>query len=230
MNIDLSKYALERHREQERKVASPGPVVTISRQYGCPSKIYAQMLIDAINAYQKEKPGRKEWSFVNKELLEQSASELQLHPSMIKYVFNYEEKSIFDEILAAQSSRYYMSDKKIRKTIGEVIRSIAIEGNVIIVGRAGVAMTRNIKRSLHVKLMAPLAWRVEGICRIENLTKDKAIKLANETDKKRKQFIDYYYGKPSDDTLFDILINCATMTREEVVQTIVEMMKIKKLI
>lgn len=230
MNIDLSKYALERYREQERRVTSPGPVITISRQYGCPSKIIAQMLVDVINSHLKEKGNRKEWSFVNKELLEQAANELKIDSSRIKYVFNYEEKSFFDEILSAQSSKYYISDKRIRKTIGEVIRSIAIEGNVIIVGRAGVALTRNIRRSLHVKLMAPMEWRVESICKMQKISPDKAVKLANETDKNRQQFVDYYWGKKADNTIFDILINCGTLSREEVVQTIFDMMKMKKLV
>ena len=50
---------------------------------------------------------------------------------------------------------YYKSDLKIRTTIAKVIRKFANEGNAIIVGRGGVAITRDIPLSLHIFLEAP---------------------------------------------------------------------------
>lgn len=227
--IDLTRYALERFREKEKE-QEPGPVVTISRQYGCPSKPVAEALTRSINNYVGAKGKRKSWSWISKELLKETANELQMHPSKIEHVFNYEERNLFDEILAAQSSKYYASDRKIRKTIGQVIHSIAHEGNVVIVGRAGAVITREIQQSLHIRLIAPLKWRVNRIMGRFNLTEEEALKRVEDIDRKRKQFMKYFYGKEYDDSLFDMVFNSSTLSQDMIVESILTMMIMKQLV
>lgn len=229
MNIDLAKYALDRVRDSEDKVKSPGPVITISRMYGCPAKSITADLVKRINSHLKETRKVSTWDWISKEILEESAKKLKIDPSKLKYIFNYEEKSLFDEILAAQSSRYYISDKKIRNTIGNVLKSIAIEGNVIIVGRAGVVMTRSIKRSLHIKLIAPLEWRLEQICKSKEIGIKEAQKMAASMDQKRQKFIDLYNGKKTDDSIFDLLINCAYQSKTDIISMLFQIGKEKML-
>lgn len=227
--IDLTRYALERFREKQQAL-EPGPVVTISRQYGCPSKPIAEALTRSINNYVDAKGKGKPWSWISKELLEETAKELQMHPSKIEHIFNYEERNLFDEILSAHSSKYYASDRKIRKTIGQVIHSIAHEGNVVIVGRAGAAITQDIQQSLHIRLTAPLKWRVNRIMGRFHLTEEEALKRVEDIDRKRKQFMDYYYGREFDDSLFDIIYNTATLSQEVIVESILTMMIMKQLV
>lgn len=229
MKINLSKYALEQYREKQ-KLAEPGPVVTISRLFGCPSKPIADDLTKAINSYLEARGKGKAWEWISKEILEETARELKMHPSRIEYVFNYEEKSLFSEILAAQSTKYYTSDKRIRKTIGMVIRSIAEDGNMVIVGRGAAAIARDIKNSLHVKLIAPDEWRAMHLMKKYDLPKDKAIKWMHATDLKRKQFLEYFYGKKSDDTLFDLVYNCAYISKEMIVESIMTMLIMRQVI
>ena len=84
--INLSRYAFERLLEREKRIARPGPVITISREYGCPSKLIAAMLTDLIN----EKYARKnKWHWISKEILEETARKLGLTPREIKYIFEY---------------------------------------------------------------------------------------------------------------------------------------------
>ncbi len=229
MKIDLSKYALDRYREKQQ-AKEPGPVVTLSRQYGCPSKPIAQALTQSINNYIEAKGKGKAWNWVNKELLEESARELKLDPTQLKYVFNYEERGFFDEILASQGTRYYASDKRIRKTIGRVIHSIAEDGNVVIVGRAGAALTRDIRKSLHIRLMASLPWRTERIMKMYDLGREQALRKIRETDRKRKKWMDYYYGRESDDSLFDLVYNCESLPEDMIVESILTTMIMRRLI
>ena len=77
---------------------------------------------------------------------------------------------IIDDILAAHLSKYYKSDRKIRGTVGKVIRNIACEGYAVIVGRGGVAITRDIANSLHINLEAPMEWRVLRVSEKHNLS------------------------------------------------------------
>ena len=228
MKIDLSQYARDRLREREQKVVKyPGPVITISREFGCPSKPISRKLVHTINRI----TGKDNWDWISKEIMEKSAKELNVKPEEIKYVFEYEEKGIFDEILAAQSKKYHRSDRKIRKSIANVIRAIAYDGNVVIIGRGGVAIARDCPNAFHVKLMAPLEWRVKGvISRRENMTYDEGVKLTLDFDRKRKKFLDYYWGGESDHSIFDAIYNCSTMSDEEIVESIILILKKRNLI
>ena len=126
-----------------------GPYISISRDFGCLANPIAERLARELSLRNKKKGINRDWKWLNKQILEESAKALELNPSKIKYIFQSQQKSIFDEIVSALSTRYYKSDKKIRKTITEVIRAIAKTGDVIIVGRGGVAFGKDNPNSLH---------------------------------------------------------------------------------
>jgi cytidylate kinase len=231
MKVDLQKYMAERLQDEGGKAKSPGPVITISRQYGCPAKRIARILVEQFNEKMLVKASRKiPWRMISKEILSESAKELEVDPSKIKYVFDYEQKGVIEELVSAHQNKYYKSDRKIRSTIGKVIRNIGIEGNVVIVGRGGVAITRDIANSLHINLEAPLEWRVlrtsEKLC----LSQEEAKKCALSIDKKRKQFRDYFEGKNSDYTMFDLTFNCMTLSVDEIVKIIIKTAELRNFI
>ncbi|NOY36781.1 MAG: cytidylate kinase-like family protein [Chlorobi bacterium] len=229
MPVDITRYAIERLRERETRKSQAGPVITISREYGCPSKIIAGELTKVIRSESKKKD-RTKWHWVSKEILQEAASSLGMTPREIKYVFEYKEHTVFDEILVAQSKRYYHSDKKIRKTISEVIRALGWEGHVIIVGRAGVAITREIEKSLHVRLMAPKRWRTVQVAKNHNISPAEATKLIDEMDTKRRKFMEYYLKSSPGIDLFDIVLNCSTLSVQEIVRFIFLLAEEKKLV
>ena len=51
-----------------------------------------------------------------------------------------------------------------------------------------------------------------------------------DTDKKRKQFREYFEGKNTDYTQFDLTLNCMTLSIEEIVKIILKTAEIRKLI
>jgi cytidylate kinase len=231
MKVDLQKYMADRFLDESGKAKSPGPVITISRQYGCPAKKIAKSLVDQINEKMIIKGLKKiQWRMITKEIFSESAKELEVDPSRIKYVFDYEQKGAIDELVSAHFSKYYKSDRQIRNTIGKVIRNIGCEGNVVIVGRGGVAITRDIAQSLHINLEAPLQWRVLRTSEKLNLKLEEAEKYALSIDKKRKQFRDYFEGKSTDYTSFDITFNCMTLSVEEIVKIIIKTAEIRNFI
>lgn len=231
MQLDLHKYMSDRLLEEYAIEHPPGPVITISRFYGCPGKKVARSLIEQLTQKMIIKGHQKaEWKMITKEIMSQSAHELEVDPDQIKYVFDYEQKGIIDDILSAHLNKYYKSDRKIRNTIGKVIRNIAYEGNAVIVGRGGVAITRDIERSLHIHLEAPLEWRALRISEKHSISMEEAEKYILDIDKKRKQFRDYFQGKNTDYTNFDITFNCMTLSVEEMVKIIVKAADVRKLI
>lgn len=227
MKIDLVQYLTDRYHERHVSNSDPGPVITIARQTGCPGKKVAQQLTDILN--QRFQKNYKPWKWVGKEIFDEAAKELELPSDEVQKVFK-EKRSIVDEILSSQSQKFYKNDRTVRKTIGQVIRSMANDGNVIIVGRGGVALTRDMQRSLHIYLEAPLQWRAAVISEKQCCTQAEALKYVKEIDKRREQYREYYEGKNTDYTWFDLHFNCMTIKVEEIVETIVKMMEIRKLI
>ena len=229
MNIDLLKYTSDRIQEEDGRFKEPGPVITISREYGCPSKIIAARLSEELTRKMFVKGKEVKWKYVTKEIMAEAARALEVDPEKIKYVFNYEQKSMVDDIISAQFNKYYKSERKIRNTIAKVIRNMAYEGHVIIVGRGGVALTHDIPKSLHIMLEAPLEWRTVRVAENYHMTQEEAKKSALEIDKKRKEFREYFQGKESDYTRFDLTFNCMAFTIEEIVHVILKAAEIKRL-
>ena len=227
MKVDLLKYMSERYLKEEHFKHYPGPVITISRECGCPAKKIATRLTELLNSKLELKNKKPLWKWISKEILHESAKELELDPKNIQYVFEYEHKTLVEELLSAHSSKYYKSDRKIRNTVAKVIRSIANEGHSIIVGRGGVAITKDIEKSLHVNLHAPIEWRAIRTSQKQNIDIHKAKTLSVQTDKKRAEFRNYFHGKNTDYTWFDVTYNCMTFTVDEIAESILKIIELR---
>ena len=230
MKVDLSKYKDEWYKEDPAKNIFPGPVVTISRELGCPAKVIASNLADELTKLKSKKAKDHEWQWIGKEILAESAKLMDVELDQIEHVFKYKHRNVLEDLLISQSKSYYKSDLKIRSTIAKVIRNFANNGNAIIVGRGGVAITRDIPKSLHILLEAPLEWRAVRTATKHEMTLEQARNYATSIDKKRAQFRDYFQGKGNDYTRFDLKLNCMTIEGEESVKIIIEAMKVRGLI
>ena len=230
MKIDLSKYLKDRYHETSLSHAFPGPVVTISRESGCPAKKLAVLLVEKLNSANLKFTKDLPWRWISKEIMEESAKELDVDLSEIKYVFDYKTHGILEDFMLSHSKKLFKPDMKIRNTIAKVIRSFADEGNAIIVGRGGVAITRDIPKSLHIQLEAPLEWRAVRTSEKQNLAIEDARKYCLDIDRKREQFRDYFQGKGNDYTRVDLNFNCMTLTLDEIAEIIISSMKIRKII
>ena len=230
MKIDLSKYLTQRYIESLGQQNFEGPVITIARESACPAKKIATRLVSRLDEIKESKAKDIPWRWINKEILSESARELDLDPAEIEYVFKFEKKNFFDDILSSQSQKYYKSDRKIRSTIAKVIRNISSEGNAIIIGRGGVAICREIERSLHVMLEAPLDWRAARTAQKYCMTDKEAAKFAVNIDKKRREFREYFHGKETDYTRFDVTFNAMTLSVDEIAESIISLMKARNFI
>ena len=224
MSIIVSKYARDRMSEKEKIKQAYGPVLTISRQLGCPAKPIARELVGLINEKTKEK-----WTSVSKEILQESASKLGIPASELRHFFKYNEQGILDGILTT-ISKFYVSDMKIYKAIEIAIRSIGQKGKVVIIGRGGAAICRNMQNTFHVRLTAPADWRLRKVMETHNMEKKQALIFMNDYDGKRTHFMMQFAKKVEQDSLFDITYNCASMKKTEIAQSIFTILKKKKLI
>jgi len=230
MKVDLSKYLNEWYKEDPARNIYPGPVVTISREVGCPAKRLASCLTERLNTIRSTRAKDHPWRWISKEIMVESARELKVDSSQIQHVFDYKTRGVLEDLLLAQSKDYYKSDLKIRTTIAKVIRKFANEGNAIIVGRGGVAITRDIPKSLHLFLEAPQEWRAIRVAEKHKFSIEQARSYAQSIDKKRAHFRDYYQGKGNDYTRFDLKLNCMTLEFDEMQDIIIGALKTRSMI
>ncbi|MGQ1784296.1 MULTISPECIES: cytidylate kinase-like family protein [unclassified Saccharicrinis] len=217
------KYMRERvgKADELKAPVSDGPVITISREYGCPGKRIGQHLTNVLTERLRREGKDVKWRWISKEILEESARELKLTPSLVKDLAEYKNRSFFENIALFFSDTYYPSDAKINNTIANFIHSAASEGNVVIVGRAAEAITKNFKKSFHVKLIAPLEWRAEIVSKKYGKTMSEAKRECQDMDRRRTMFRAYFEKGVPDVQFYDIFFNCKEMTDDEIVELIV---------
>ena len=147
MDNILIRYFNQRveQAQAEAGIVRKGPVVTISRQAGCPAGVVSEYLLKRLKD-ERFGPDPAHWRIINKEILSEAARELGLSEDKINYIIEIGMRSTMEEIIAALSSKYYKSDRKIRKTVAEVIRTIAASGSVI--DRAMAACIRSSSSGL----------------------------------------------------------------------------------
>lgn len=223
-------YMHERVRREEQNTQhEPGPVITISREYGCYGSEIGVKLAKKINSINSGDTSER-WSFVSHQVLHEAAGKLETKPHEIAHIFGAQEKSIFGDLLSIFSKDKYLTDVKIKKTLAQIVRSYSEQGNSIIVGRAGCVIARNIKRSIHIRLIAPFSWRADVIKSRFSLSSNQAINLVKETDKRRETFMDFYRGDKPDNELFDVILNRSTLASEEIVDLIYTLAQTKGLL
>lgn len=107
-----------------------------------------------------------------------------------------EKKRLFSlsSIFASRFSdtENYMSDRGLFKMQSETIRKIAEQGSAIIVGRCSDYILRDMECTLDVFLTSPLEVRAARIAERSGLSLEEAEKLAEEKDRNRAEYYNYY--------------------------------------
>ncbi len=209
------RYFDERYRGNILKDSSDayGPIITISRLTGCDAVAIARRMVIKLN----REENTTKWRWIDKEILLNTARELETGAHNVESYVKRNQLSGFSEMLMSISGKY-ISDAKVRKTIKEVVLTICKEGYVVLVGRAGVAMTGSVKKALHVRLVAPLYWRVGNIMKKKELDIEAAEEFVIDTDEKRhKLILNFLDKKPVNlDYLFDVTLNRYSFSVEQI--------------
>lgn len=112
-----------------------------------------------------------------------------------------------------------------------IILEYALKGNVIIYGRGGQDLLKDINSVLRVRIVAPFEERVERWAEREWLDPDLARILVRKSDQQRAGFIKYYFDRDWDDPLhYDLVINTSRLSEETAVKMLCEGVKDKNLV
>jgi cytidylate kinase len=111
-----------------------------------------------------------------------------------------------------------------------IILNYAQQGNVIIYGRGGQDLLRELGSVFRVRIIAPFEERVERWAEREWIDPDLARILVRKSDQQRAGFIKYYFDRDWNDPLgYDLIINTLRLSEETAVKLICDGIKDKNL-
>lgn len=200
-----------------RTTSEPRPFLTISRQYGCGGFALAlrvQALLEQEGA---------QWPVYSKEIVQQIATELETTAELVQR----ERRSGNDpvvEFVRSMSPAGSFSGYEVRRRTAEAIRDLACEGNTIIVGLGGAAVTRDIPHGLAVRLEAPMDWRVKQVALRQGIDEHLARARLDAVERGREYLHRLYVRRFPRAPAFHLTFDASVFDLEDIAQDVVRLL------
>lgn len=105
--------------------------------------------------------------------------------------------------------------------IQAAVYELATRKNVVIVGRGGQVILKDIPGVLHVRIIAPYALRVKRLMEQRGYKEDDAQRILRQRDRDSSGYLNTYFDANSyDSDLYDLILNTRVLTMEKCVETI----------
>ena len=164
------------------------PFVAISREFGCEALALAQQLVETLN--ERCRPSIP-WVGYDRELLDKVAEDPGMQRAILDMLDDKRRIAmgkLFDTIINRQGA-----DALAVRKLAEVIRTLAVHGHAVLVGRGSSLVTQDLRNGMHIRLVAPRAWRVHAIAANRNLSTSEAEKTVTEGEKQRHHYINTFF-------------------------------------
>ncbi|MCP4136233.1 MAG: cytidylate kinase-like family protein [bacterium] len=210
----------------QEKEEEPMPFITISREYGCVAGGVVTAIAEALNKYEETDV----WFGYDKELLHKIVDDYEVNEKLLETI-DTKVRAEMNELMMNMLTDYPPQVSAYKKLI-RTVRTLAMQGRKIILGRAGVVITRDMKYGLHVRLIASQTYRLHKIMEEHNI-KDRleAEKLVKKKDKERHEFLTQYIKfDASNPSSYHLTINVEKFSKEEIAEIVISALKAKKFI
>jgi cytidylate kinase len=179
-------------------------ILTISREYGSGGREIGRRVAERLG-----------YQYVDKERLFQDLEQVGARWG--------KAARELDEVCPTVWERYDWQYRGYVAQVESLILDYAAGDRVVIIGRGGSFLLQGIPFCLRVRLVAPLADRLERIMVRESLNSTAAARLITQVDGDRACFIKSNYGVDWDeDRWYDMTLNTVGLTYDRVVEILVE--------
>jgi cytidylate kinase len=186
------------------------PFITISRDYGCPGQQFAQALVDELNKkVDNNQPG---WNKIDKEIISLAAGELNLDPELVQRLISQEDQGFFYDLMTSFSNSYVPADIQAKKKVAAIIRSLANKGHMVLLGRGGVILTRNMQQGMHIRLMAGKDWRTDKVMAMHDCSRSDASSMMQTVDRERIYLRSFFAGEEPETSHYDLILNAEKLS------------------
>jgi len=209
---------LNRDRGQARS-EWVGPAVTISHQAGSGAQEVAERLADIL---QRTEPGiAQPWKVLDRQLVERALDEHHL-PRRFARRMPEDKRSYVDDILDDFFGLRPPSWVLVPK-VAETILQLAEAGHVILVGRGSTVITSQLPNVYHVRLVAPLATRIERVRQSSKLGAQAAARFVEKEDRGRRRYVKgNFHANVDDELLYHLVVNTGYVPPVDAAEVIAE--------
>lgn len=198
------------------------PCVTISRQSGAGGHSLANAVLEELS---KAKDSLLSgWVSFDaetcKKVLEDAKLQVSLDSLIDEEYRTQMEETIYEFIPGS------VSQDKVIPRIFHTIRLLARFGKLIVVGRGGACLTAHLPQAIHIRLVAPLEFRIARTMELHHLDSAGARAIIQKQDEARARLVRDYFGKDiNDPLLYHATWNTGRIPVEDIAPLIVQMIK-----
>ena len=179
-------------------------IITISRQIGSFGDEIAEKIADQLG-----------YLFVEKGRLYELASDLKGDYSKEMDVLSRESKPGFFDAFFTQRTAYF-------HLMASMIYDFAGRNNIVIKGRGGQFLLRDVPFVINARIQAPFDLRVERVAKIQNLDEDTAASLVKKSDNSCEEFNRYLYKKNiADNAWYDVIFDTSKIPQTNIIDFII---------
>jgi len=196
--------------------------VTVSREPYAGGISFSHHLAARLN----EIESANQWSAWDHELVEKVSASEGIEERIVEMITQRPHNWLDDLIEGFSSSveARRTSEFRVYKRVAMAIRALATAGHAIIVGRGGVFITSGMPAGIHLRLVAPLEYRMEAMADQLHLPLYEAAERIKEAEGIRDTLLKRYWpGKSIGPESFTMTLNAGEMSVEDMVESVVPM-------
>lgn len=213
--IYINQHSIDDEKAARRK-QHPGPTITISRETGIGASAICESLVRLFNQHAIEE--YKDWVYFDRDLIEKIMEDHHLPEHFRKFL--KEEKPAKSTWVGEMIGVSPAGISILRKT-SQTIKKIAEYGNSIIVGRGSNIILEKRPNTFHIRLVAPLSFRIENAMKLYNQDRRTISEFIKEEDTARRNYILKYFHRHIEDPLiYHTVINVDLLEIEEIAHMI----------
>lgn len=202
---------------EERPAGGPvRPAITISRMTGAGGHVIASDLAEYMQTHVL---AHDQWTVFDQNLVEKVLEEHNLE-KRIAEVMSEEHRSMLADLVESLIGKHPSTWTLVEHTNATILRLASI-GNVILVGRGGVVITKALSNVFHVRLVGSLEKRIEYGQRVYGVDRNAALDFIKKRDEGRRRYLkDYFDADVDNPLLYHLVINTDLVQYDEAVRMI----------
>jgi cytidylate kinase len=181
-------------------------VITVSREYGAGGGEVARRLAEALG-----------WELLDRELLHRAAA--------IEDIPDAELEQLDEKALSLTDRfRLHPPHQRYMHGLTAAARQAAARGKVVLVGRGTRQLLDDFPDVFHLRLVAPLDWRVQRMALRERWSMEQARARCLEVDRSREAFTRYFFGPDAlQPEQYDLVTNSDRVPLDDIASCVVDL-------
>lgn len=197
--------ALALPAKTKKKSRAQRPAITLSRECGTGAVTISSILAGILD---EELPGPTPWALFDKNLVARVLADHALPDRLARYL----PEDVPGELTAAVEEMLglHPDDWTLLQHVTDTLLKLGTAGGCILVGRGANIVTAHLPSVLHVRLVAPLDFRVAHFAEETGVSKKEARVAVPKADRARARYLRKHFGAAVDDPLrYHLTLNTA---------------------